>query len=479
MKRFPLKGQLIILACIIAALCVAIPVTAFAKSASGLASAKGVPAAGGVLTSGKPVHGVVSTPQGVSYTFKAVTGKHVTLAITKPQVSPSGTSLIMNVYDSSGGQDANGVLINTSPTEIDFTPTSTEAGITTVAITPWNSGTTGSFTLTYAKDVTGSLTSGVATTGTIKYAGQYADYTFTAVTNKHVTLAITSPHVSPAGTSLIMNVYDSSGGQDANGVLINTSPTEIDFTPTSTEAGTTTVVISPWNFETTGSFTLTYATDVTGSLTSGVATTGTIKYAGQHADYTFTAVAGKHVTLAITNPHVSPSGNSLIMNVYDSSGGQDANGVLINTSATEIDFTPTSTEAGTTTVVISDWNFETTGSFTLTYAKDVTGKLTSGIAKAVKIKFAGQDGNFTFTAVAGVPVTLVVTNPLISPSGNSLVMNVYDSSGNQDANGVLINTSPAEIDFTPTSAEAGTTTVIISDWNFETTGSFTLTYTAG
>jgi hypothetical protein len=164
-----------------------------------------------------------------------------------------------------------------------------------------------------------------------------------------------------------MNVYDSSSGQDANGVLINTSATEIDFTPTSTEAGLTTVVISPYNFGTTGSFTLTYARDVTGGLTSGVAKTGKIKYEGQHADYTFKAVAGVPVTLAITNPHVSPSGNSLQMNVYDSSGNQDANGVLINTSPTEIVFTPTSTEAGLTTVVISPYNFGTTGSFTLTY----------------------------------------------------------------------------------------------------------------
>ena len=144
MKPISFKRQLIILGCIIAALCVAIPVAAFAKSAT-----HGTPIPGGSLTSGKPVNGVVSTPDGISYTFKAVAGKHVTLAITNPQVSPSGTSLEMNVYDSSGNQDANGVLINTSRTEIDFTPTSAEAGTTSVVISPYNSGTTGSFTLTY------------------------------------------------------------------------------------------------------------------------------------------------------------------------------------------------------------------------------------------------------------------------------------------------------------------------------------------
>ena len=145
MKRFTFNRQLIILGCIIAALCVAIPVATFAKSASGEAA----PVTGGTLTSGKPVHGVVSTPVGVSYTFTAVIGKHVTLAITKPLVSPAGYNLQMNVYNSSGNADANGVLINTSPTEIDFTPTSAEAGTTTIVISAYNFGTTGSFTLTY------------------------------------------------------------------------------------------------------------------------------------------------------------------------------------------------------------------------------------------------------------------------------------------------------------------------------------------
>ena len=474
MKRFTFTKRLILLGCIIAALCVAIPATAFAQSVSAKAASPMVK-----LYSGKPVHGVVPGPNGVSYTFTAVAGQHITLAITRPHVSPSGARLQMNVYNPSGGQDVNGVIITTSPTEIDFTPNSNQVGTTTVAITPYDSGATGSFTLTYATDVTGSLTSGVPVNGAIKFAGQHADYTFTAVTNKHVTLAITNPQVSPPGTRLQMNVYDSSGAQDANGVIITAYPTEIDFTPTADQAGLTTVVISPYDFETTGSFTLTYATDVTGSLKSGVAVNGDITIAGQHADYTFKAVVGKHVTLAITNPNVSPPGSRLQMNVYDSSGAQDANGVIVSTTPTEIDFTPTADEAGLTTVVISPYDFETTGSFTLTYAKDVTGKLTSGTAITVKIKYAGQHAVYTFTAVAGVPVTLAITNPHVSPSGNRLQMNVYDSSGAQDANGVVFSTSPAEIQFTPTPDQAGLTTVVISPYDFETTGSFTLTYTAG
>jgi hypothetical protein len=333
------------------------------------------PVSEGALTSGKAVNGVVSSAGGVAYTFTAVAGKHVTLAITSPHVEPSGDSLQMQVYDSGEATDASGVYINTSPTEIDFTPTAAQVGTTTVVISPYNAGATGSFTLTYAEDTTGELNSGVPVNGAIENGGEHAAYTFTAVAGQHVTLAISSPHVEPSGDSLQMQVYDSSGGTDASGVYINTGTTEIDFTPTAAQAGATTVVISAYNFETLGSFTLTYARDVTGELTPGVPTTGALLYGGQHADYAFIAVAGQAVKLAVSNPHVEPSGNSLQMQVYDASGGTDANGAYVGTGPAEIAFTPTAAQAGATTVVISPYSFETLGSFTLTLTN---GSLPSG-----------------------------------------------------------------------------------------------------
>jgi len=217
-----------------------------------------VPLAGGTLTSGQAVAGDVATPAGIEYTFTAVAGTHVTLAITNPKVSPVGYDLQMEVLNSSGYLDANRVLIGTGPTEIDFTPNAGSAGITTVVISPFNGAATGSFTLTYATDVTGALTSGVATRGTLKYEGQNADYTFTAVAGTHVTLAITDPKVSPVGQDLQMEVLNSSGYLDANRVFIGTGPTGIDFTPTAGSAGITTVIISPFDSGATGSFTLTY-----------------------------------------------------------------------------------------------------------------------------------------------------------------------------------------------------------------------------
>ena len=74
-----------------------------------------------------------------------------------------------------------------------------------------------------------------------------------------------------------MNVYDPSGAQDAGTDVFSSSPGDLNFTPSADEAGTTYVVISPWTGNATGSFTLTYANDVTGKLTAGVAEEGELR----------------------------------------------------------------------------------------------------------------------------------------------------------------------------------------------------------
>ena len=277
------------------------------------------PSGRGFLASGVPVTAHVKSAAGVTYKFLAVAGQHITLAISNPHVS---AELAIGAFDSSGAQVANWTGFTTSPIEVDFTPNASQAGPTKVVVTPWNGdGATGAFTLTYAKDVTGKLVSGVARNTDIAYAGQDADYTFNAVPGQHITLAISNPHVS---AEFAVGAFDSSGAQVASWTGFTTSPIEVDFTPTTTQAGPTKVVIIPWNGDSaTGTFALTYATDVTGSLKSGVPVPVTIKFPGQDADYTFNAVAGRAVALSISNPHVSAE---FAVGAFDSSGAQVAAG---------------------------------------------------------------------------------------------------------------------------------------------------------
>ncbi len=54
-----------------------------------------------------------------------------------------------------------------------------------------------------------------------------------------------------------MQVLDSSGAEDKERATFNTSPTDIEFTPSALQEGPTTVIISPYSFETTGGFVVT------------------------------------------------------------------------------------------------------------------------------------------------------------------------------------------------------------------------------
>jgi len=236
-----------------------------AEAEVGAAAEGGGPVSGGALTSGKPVQGAVSSAAGIEYTFTAVAGKHVTVAITQADVMPYPQQLSIQAFDRKGAADTKAVDFgdNNNNVDINFTATAAEAGTTTVIVRPSaaNPGATGSFTITYAKDATGKLTSGVAKSGAIASEGQRAEYTFTAVAGKHVTITITNADISPYPAELSIQAFDHKGAADTKPAHFgNGGSTPLSFTPTAREAGTTTIIIRPSSAypQATGSFTITY-----------------------------------------------------------------------------------------------------------------------------------------------------------------------------------------------------------------------------
>ena len=71
-----------------------------------------------------------------------------------------------------------------------------------------------------------------------------------------------------------------------------------------------------------------------------------------------------------------------------------------------------------TVVVFANSPSTVIGTFTLTYTTDVTGALTSGVPKAVDLKFPGQQTAFTFGGVAGHHFTVAVSNAKLSANGS-------------------------------------------------------------
>jgi hypothetical protein len=319
------------------------------------------PSGRGLLISGVPVTGHVKSAAGVTYKFVAVAGQHITFAISNPHLS---NQLAIGVFDSSGAQVVGWTGFSTTPIEVDYTPNASQAGISKVEIVQSSGdGATGVFTMTYAKDVTGHLASGITRNLDIAYPGQNADYTFTAVAGQHLTLSISNPHLS---NQLAIGVFDSSGAQVVGWTGFSTGPVEVDYTPNGSQTGPTTVVITQSSGDAaTGTFDLTYATDVMGRLKAGVPVPVTIKFPGQNADYTFNAVAGRAASFAISKPNVS---NQLAIGVFDSSGAQVVGWTGFSTTPVEVNYTPTGSQTGPTTVVITQSSGDAaTGSFTLTY----------------------------------------------------------------------------------------------------------------
>ena len=252
-------------ASLLGAVAVCLVLVPAAGAETGVASVGGGPVNGGALSSGKPVGGAVSAAAGIEYTFTAVAGKHVTVAITQADVSPYPQQLSVQAFDSKGAADTKPADFgdNNNDVDVNFTATAAEAGTTTVIVRPSSAdpGATGSFTITYAKDVTGKLTSGTAKAGAIAWEGQRAEYTFTAVAGKHVTITMTNADISPYPAELSIQAFDSKGAADTKPAHFgNGGSTPLRFTPTAPEAGTTTIVIRPYSAypQATGGFTITY-----------------------------------------------------------------------------------------------------------------------------------------------------------------------------------------------------------------------------
>ena len=84
------------------------------------------------------------------------------------------------------------------------------------------------------------------------------------------------------------------------------------------------------------------------------------------------AVAGKHVTITITNADISPYRAELSIQAFDRKGAADTKPAHFgNGGSTPLSFTPTAREAGTTTIIIRPYSAypQATGSFTITYKR--------------------------------------------------------------------------------------------------------------
>lgn len=190
------------------------------------------------------------------FSFAAKAGRHVTVDVpaTRWRAGTSVGTAQLTVLDPAGRPAAPSLLLGSTRTFVDLTPT--RGGTWSVVVDP-DAAATGSARLVHATDVaTRALAVGDTVTTTITRWGRNAGYTFRATPGVPVTLDVTASAWSfgaGPGTARL-SVDDDLGRPTGISAVLGSRPASLTVTPT--RGGTWTVHLDP-DGSATGSVTLT------------------------------------------------------------------------------------------------------------------------------------------------------------------------------------------------------------------------------
>ena len=149
---------------------------------------------------------------------------------------------------------------------------------------------------------------------------------------------------------------------------------------------------------------------------------------GQPIEYSWSAVAGQHVTFEIRNPNITSGGEASLL--VNNPNGSDGCSLGFNTTTISCNYTPTETGMASATVEGGGGVNHSNGTFTLIYIKDVKATLTSGVLTKSSLGYPGQHADFDWPAVAGRRETFVIKKANITGGEAGLyVENPNGSSG--------------------------------------------------
>jgi YD repeat-containing protein len=326
------------------------------------------------------------------------TNNWVTVSIKKPD----GTTLAWDVFSSSGGF----IDVQTLPATGTYT-----------VLADLSDTSTGSVTLTLydvPADVSVSITpNGTPTTITNTTPGQNGVATFTATANQRVSLNINTVSLTggahnwvtisikkPDGSTLVSNVFASSGGF-------------IDM-QTLTTAGTYTILVDPAD-SSVGSVTITLndvPADATGTITvGGSALTLTTTVPGQNALPTFSGTSNQQVSIVFTSNTMGtvvvnllkPDGTTLTSTTSASSSFTLSTQTLPTTGTYSIKIDPNGASIGSITVSVT----EITNSATLQADYQFQNTRSSSVGSPPALTDIGGTNSFTTATVDATSTTVL------------------------------------------------------------------------
>jgi hypothetical protein len=371
---------------------------------------------GGSLTSGQSVTGTVSEPgRDLRYTFAGTKLLHVMFDVSATGWGGGAATLRLYRPDGSFYDDC---PVTTPPLFCEITPEIT--GTWAVVLDPVGDAV-GSTTFTYTSDQdNGPLTTAVPVTAGIAVPGQGANYVFTGTKGVHLSLNVTAADWGAGGRA---RIYLFSPAGRFWFYCDDSIDQPCGFTvPTS---GTWTVTVDPVA-SALGSTTFALMADPPRvALRFGRPVTARIAGKGQLAEFTFAAVAGRHIVVDVRAVGLGTGRAGLYL--YGPDGQLFRNYACNPQLATEIcEFYPTMT--GTWTVSLRPYG-DTVGSISFAVLEDLDkGTLHSGAPVTTTISTRGRNADYRFTAGKGIHISFDVTATNWG-RGGSARLNIYHPNG--------------------------------------------------
>lgn len=435
--------------------------------------------AGQLTIGGSPYSGTIENPGDIGLVvFSATAGQPISLSIADSTVTSANISII-----APEGATLESETVGTGSSLLDSIPAPV-SGAYSVIVTGTSAEYTGALTLSLNQGTGQSNTSGNSTTAQINIdtAGQTATIPFNGTAGQTVSVEIENSTFTGGLDQVSVSILNPDGSTLATG-MASYDANYLLGPSTLSSTGTYTVVIAPTGSN-TGSATLLVSlfqnqTMTVTPVSGGTSTTMvSIPTPGQEALLSFNGTAGQMISLELANSNFTGGFDQVSISILNPGGSTLASGsasynanyllgpsALPSTGTYTIVIAPTATNTGSTTLLLSLFQNQTT-----TITPD-----SGGTTVPVSISIPGQEAILSFSGTAGQSVTAEIENStftggfdqvsmaILNPDGSTLTSGQESYNGNFTLGpSTLPTTGTYTIVIAPTGTNTGGANVLVT-----------------
>jgi YD repeat-containing protein len=407
--------------------------------------------------------------QNAYFYFAGTAGENVGFGITGLTLSPaSPTYVLVYLYGPTGAMITYTYCYTSNPNgdcQINALNLAT-TGTYSVQVLPMGPQTM-TFGFTASKDLTGTLALNTPQSVTL-VPGEDTSLSFIATAGQTVAVSANTIVTTPAGQSVTVTVYNSSGtsvgsGSGTASVVVNLP---------NLAAGTYSVVMVP-SYGASATAQVTLAAGIAPTLpVTGTTANYTSTVPGQNAYFYFAGTAGENVGFGLTGLTLSPVSPTYVLVYLYGPTGAMVTYTYCYTSNPNGDCQINALNlpsSGTYSVQVLPMGPQTM-SFGFTASKNLTGTLALNTPKSITL-VPGEDTSLSFTATAEQTVAVSANTIVTSPLGQSVTLTVYNATGTSvgsgsGTGGVVINL--------PNLAAGAYTVVMVPSYGASATAQVTL-----